>query len=155
MCRQHCAREWRHGPAEPVVVAVRQQATHRRANQAPVGPEALPIRRAADLLQIKGRLRIPPSLTCKYLGWHCVGPQAPTSLARACVLAVGPNRDPSAAGGGSSFPVGLGPQPGDILNLTTCEFDTEDLILTVESSFGESTSSPAIPVTITSITSGN
>ena len=49
------AREWRHGPAGPVVVAVRQQATHRRTNQAPVGPEALPIRRAADLLQIKGR----------------------------------------------------------------------------------------------------
>ena len=72
-----------------------------------------------------------------------------------CVLAVGPNRDLSAAGGGSSFPVGFGPQPGEVLNLTTCEFDTEDLTLKVESNFGESTSSPALPATIMSLTSGN
>jgi hypothetical protein len=39
--------------------------------------------------------------------------------------------------------------------LTTCEFDTEDLTLKAESSFGESNSSPAIPATITSITSGS
>lgn len=75
-----------------------------------------------------------------------------------CVLTVGPNGGvdgPTAPEGGSNFPVGTGPQPGEILNLTTCEFDTEDFTLTVESSFGESTSSPAIPATITSITSGN
>jgi hypothetical protein len=73
-----------------------------------------------------------------------------------CILSVGPNRlDPSAAGGGSSFPVGFGPQPSEVLNFTTCEFDTEDLTLRVESNFGEGTSSPAIPTTITNLTSGN
>lgn len=62
-----------------------------------------------------------------------------------CILTVGPNRDPSAAGGGSSFLFGSGPQPGAVMNLTTCEFDTDDETLKVESSFGESTSSPAVP----------
>jgi hypothetical protein len=72
-----------------------------------------------------------------------------------CILTVGPNREPSAVGGGSSFPVGTGPQPGEIINLTTCEFDTDNNTLKVESSFGESNSSPAIPATITSITGGS
>src|SRR5262245_8073897 len=33
-----------------------------------------------------------------------------------CTLSVGPNRDPGAIGGGSNFPVGTGPQPGEILS---------------------------------------
>jgi hypothetical protein len=71
-----------------------------------------------------------------------------------CLLTVGPNGGaggPSAAGGGSSFPVGTGPQPGEIINLTTCEFDTDNSTLKVESSFGESNSSPAIPATVTTL----
>jgi hypothetical protein len=66
-----------------------------------------------------------------------------------CILTVGPGRDPSAIGGGSTFPVGTGPQPNTIINLTTCEFDTDNDTLKVESSFGESNSSPAIPATVT------
>ena len=68
-----------------------------------------------------------------------------------CILTVGSNRDPLAAGGGSSFPVGTGPQPGEILSLNTCEIDTDDNTLKVESGFGESTSSPAIPATVTTL----
>jgi hypothetical protein len=66
-----------------------------------------------------------------------------------CTLIAGPNRDPLAAGGGSNFPGGTGPQPGETIQLTTCEIDTDDNTLTVESSFGESDSSPAIPSTVT------
>ena len=64
----------------------------------------------------------------------------------ACFLTVGPNRDPTAAGGGSSFPVGTGPQPGEVISLDhKCEFETDDHHLDVESSHGESNSAPAIP----------
>ena len=71
-----------------------------------------------------------------------------------CFLTVGLNRDPTAAGGGSSFPVGTGPQPGETVSLDKkCEFDTDNNTLDVESGNGESNSAPAIPATVTSISS--
>jgi hypothetical protein len=153
--RQHCAREWRHGSVGPVGVAVRQQATQTR-KPGPSGPRGAAHTKGCGSTSDKRKtknstvfdLQVPGAALRRTTGTNIFS-------SGSCVLAVGPNRDPSAAGGGSSFPVGFGPQPGEVLNLTTCEFDTEDLTLKVESNFGESTSSPAIPATITSITSGN
>ena len=68
-----------------------------------------------------------------------------------CTLTVGPNNNPSTAGGGSSFPVGPGPQPGETITLTHCEFNTDHNTLDVESNFGDSgESASAIPATVTS-----
>src|SRR5262245_39744093 len=67
------------------------------------------------------------------------------------ILTVGPNNNPSAAGGGSIFPVGTGPQPGETITLTHCEFNTDHNTLDVESNFGNSgESASAIPATVTS-----
>jgi len=86
-----------------------------------------------------------------------VPPRRATGTTRfgSCILTVGPNSNPVSAQGGSSFPGGTGPQPGESINLTTCEFDTDDKTLKVESSFGESKSSPAIPATAPNPLSGS
>ena len=68
-----------------------------------------------------------------------------------CILTVGPNNNPSSAGGGSSFPVGTGPQPGETITLTHCAFNTDHNTLDVESDFGNSSeSATALPATLTS-----
>jgi hypothetical protein len=63
------------------------------------------------------------------------------SFSSGCTLVVGPNTDPTAAGGGSSFSVSSGgPQPGETITLDPCDFNSDLKTLTV-SNRGLTTSS--------------
>jgi len=48
-----------------------------------------------------------------------------------CIFTVGPNSSPDAAGGGTNFPAGTGPQPVQQFTANTCTFDTVATTLTI------------------------
>jgi len=63
-----------------------------------------------------------------------------------CILTVGPSStNPDATGGGSNFPAGTGPQAGSVITLTTCQFSSDTVSLTITSTQGSATSSGEVP----------
>jgi len=48
-----------------------------------------------------------------------------------CLFTVGNSTNPTAPAGGSDFPAGTGPQPNEIIDLSICDFDSMNNILTV------------------------
>ena len=67
------------------------------------------------------------------------------SFGSGCTLVVGPNTDPSAAGGGSNFSASTGgPQPGETISLSTCDFNSDLKTLTVSNRGLTTTSTAAV-----------
>ena len=67
------------------------------------------------------------------------------SFSSGCTLVVGPNTDPTAAGGGSSFSVSSGgPQPNETITLDPCNFDSDLKTLTVSNRGLTTTSTAAV-----------
>src|SRR5262245_1230986 len=67
------------------------------------------------------------------------------SFGSGCTLVVGPNTDPSAPGGGSSFSASTGgPQPGETISLSTCDFNGDLKTLTVSNRDLTATSTAAV-----------
>lgn len=81
------------------------------------------------------------ALSAPGLGRRATGPVTFGS----CILNVGASTNPDAAGGGSNFPPGTGPQPNSVLTLTGCTFDSDATTLTVTTTQGTATSVVGVP----------
>src|SRR5262245_57452506 len=66
------------------------------------------------------------------------------SFGSGCTLVVGPNADPSAAGGGSNFPGTGGLQPNETITLDPCDFNSDLKTLTVSNRGLTTTSTAAV-----------
>ena len=61
-----------------------------------------------------------------------------TNTFGSCILQIGSGTNPDAVGGGSSFAMGAGPQPGARITLSTCEVNTDNNSLNATNSNGAS-----------------